>query len=71
MISLSKYIPGPDFPTGAFIYGREEIHNAYRTGRGILQMRAKAAIDRVGRGNARTRRGCRYRNSVSAQQSAA
>ncbi|MDQ6788918.1 MAG: DNA gyrase subunit A [Acidobacteriota bacterium] len=48
---LIQIIPGPDFPTGAFIYGREEIHNAYRTGRGILQMRAKAAIDRVGRGN--------------------
>ncbi len=48
---LIEYIPGPDFPTGAFIYGREEIHNAYRTGRGILQMRAKAAIDRIGRVN--------------------
>jgi DNA gyrase subunit A len=48
---LIEIIPGPDFPTGGFIYGREEIHNAYRTGRGILQMRAKAAIDRVGRGN--------------------
>ncbi|MBA2621388.1 MAG: DNA gyrase subunit A [Acidobacteria bacterium] len=46
---LIEYIPGPDFPTAAFIYGREEIHNAYRTGRGILQMRAKAAIDRIGR----------------------
>jgi DNA gyrase subunit A len=48
---LIEIIPGPDFPTGGFIYGREEIHNAYRTGRGILQMRAKAAIDRIGRGN--------------------
>ncbi len=47
---LIEHIPGPDFPTGAFIYGREEIHNAYRTGRGILQMRAKAGIDRIGRG---------------------
>jgi DNA gyrase subunit A len=48
---LIEHIPGPDFPTGAFIYGREEIHRAYREGRGIIQMRAKAAIDRVGRGN--------------------
>lgn len=48
---LIEIVPGPDFPTGAFIYGREEIHRAYREGRGILQMRAKAAIDRVGRGN--------------------
>ena len=48
---LIEIVPGPDFPTGGFIYGREEVHNAYRTGRGILQMRAKAAIDRIGRGN--------------------
>jgi DNA gyrase subunit A len=47
---LIKLIPGPDFPTGGFIYGREEIHKAYREGRGILQVRAKAGIDRVGRG---------------------
>ena len=47
---LIKIVPGPDFPTGGFIYGREEIHRAYRTGRGIVQMRAKAGIDRIGRG---------------------
>ena len=47
---LMEHIPGPDFPTGAFIYGREEIHRAYHEGRGIIQMRAKAAIDRIGRG---------------------
>src|SRR5687768_3295091 len=46
---LIKIIPGPDFPTAGFIYGREEIHRAYREGRGIIQMRAKAAIDRIGR----------------------
>ncbi|MBK7708336.1 MAG: DNA gyrase subunit A [Acidobacteria bacterium] len=48
---LIKIVPGPDFPTGGFIYGREEIHRAYREGRGIIQMRARAAIDRVGRGD--------------------
>lgn len=48
---LIKIIPGPDFPTAAFIYGREEIHRAYREGRGIVQMRARAAIDRIGRGD--------------------
>ncbi|MCU1289889.1 MAG: gyrA [Acidobacteria bacterium] len=48
---LIKIVPGPDFPTGGFIYGREEIHRAYREGRGILQMRARAAIDRIGRGD--------------------
>lgn len=48
---LIKYIPGPDFPTGGFIYGREEIYKAYREGRGVIQLRARAAIDRIGRGN--------------------
>jgi DNA gyrase subunit A len=47
---LMKIIPGPDFPTGGFIYGREGILSAYRTGRGIIQMRARAAVDRIGRG---------------------
>ena len=46
---LIKLVPGPDFPTGAFIYGREEIHRAYREGRGIIQMRARAGVDRIGR----------------------
>ena len=45
---LIEHIPGPDFPTAAFIYGREEIHRAYREGRGIIQLRARAAIDRIG-----------------------
>src|SRR5437870_9634066 len=48
---LLKIVQGPDFPTGGFICGREEIKNSYRTGRGILQMRAKASIDRIGRGS--------------------
>ncbi len=45
---LMKIVPGPDFPTGAFIYGREGIKQAYETGRGMIVMRAKAAIDRIG-----------------------
>src|SRR2546422_8274429 len=48
---LLKIVKAPDFPTGGFICGREEIRNSYRTGRGILQMRAKASIDRIGRGS--------------------
>jgi DNA gyrase subunit A len=48
---LIKMVPGPDFPTAGFIYGREEIHRAYREGRGVIQVRAKAAIDRIGRGD--------------------
>ena len=47
---LMKFIPGPDFPTGAFIYGREGIKQAYETGRGVMQLRARAAIDKIGRG---------------------
>lgn len=38
---LMEYIPGPDFPTGAFINGREGIVDAYRTGRGRIYMRAR------------------------------
>ncbi|MCP9494001.1 MAG: DNA gyrase subunit A [Pyrinomonadaceae bacterium MAG19_C2-C3] len=48
---LIKIIPGPDFPTAGFIYGREGITQAYLTGRGIIQMRARAGIDRIGRGS--------------------
>lgn len=47
---LMKFIPGPDFPTGGFIYGREGIRQAYETGRGVMQVRARAAIDKIGRG---------------------
>ncbi|WP_129125074.1 DNA gyrase subunit A [Geomonas oryzae] len=42
---LVELIPGPDFPTGGFIYGREGIMKAYSTGRGIIQMRAKVQIE--------------------------
>ena len=42
---LLAHIPGPDFPTGGFIYGREGIIQAYRTGRGIIQMRARAMVE--------------------------
>ncbi len=39
-------VPGPDFPTGGYIYGRSGIKSAYATGRGQFTMRAKAAIER-------------------------
>ncbi|MFT8872784.1 MAG: DNA gyrase subunit A [Sporolactobacillus sp.] len=41
---LMQYIPGPDFPTGAQILGREGIRRAYQTGRGSIIVRAKADI---------------------------
>jgi DNA gyrase subunit A len=42
---LRKAIKGPDFPTGAYIYGREGIKEAYETGRGRVIMRARAQIE--------------------------
>jgi DNA gyrase subunit A len=47
---LMQIVKGPDFPTAGFIYGREEIKKSYLTGRGVLQLRARAGIDRIGRG---------------------
>ena len=47
---LTKIVTGPDFPTGGFIYGRSEIKKSYEDGRGIMQLRARAGIDRIGRG---------------------
>ena len=43
---LMTFIPGPDFPTAGFIYGRDGIVSAYRTGRGIIQMRARARVEK-------------------------
>jgi DNA gyrase subunit A len=45
--ALMEKIQGPDFPTGAFIHGRAGIVEAYRTGRGLIQMRARAAIEKA------------------------
>jgi DNA gyrase subunit A len=39
-------VPGPDFPTGAYLYGKSGIKSAYERGRGQFTMRAKAAIER-------------------------
>jgi DNA gyrase subunit A len=44
---LMKKVPGPDFPTGGFIYGKEGIKKAYLTGRGSVIMRARAAIEHL------------------------
>lgn len=48
---LMKLVPGPDFPTGGFINGRKGIKDAYETGRGVIQLRAKAAIEKNPRTN--------------------
>jgi DNA gyrase subunit A len=43
---LIRHIPGPDFPTAGFLLGQEEVREAYRTGRGIVQMRARALVEK-------------------------
>jgi DNA gyrase subunit A len=47
---LLVQMPGPDFPTGAIICGREGIRSAYATGRGLLTVRARAEIETSKRG---------------------
>jgi DNA gyrase subunit A len=42
---LMQHVPGPDFPTAGFIHGRTAIRDAYETGRGVLQVRARAATE--------------------------
>lgn len=42
---LMQYIPAPDFPTGAYIFGLQGVKDAYETGRGRIVMRAKAEIE--------------------------
>jgi DNA gyrase subunit A len=42
---LMQYIPAPDFPTGAYIYGLQGVKDAYETGRGRIILRAKAEIE--------------------------
>ncbi|MBU4384387.1 MAG: DNA gyrase subunit A [Proteobacteria bacterium] len=49
---LMKHVPGPDFPTRGFIYGRAGIKEAYETGRGVIYMRARASVET----NARTKK---------------
>ena len=51
---LMKLIPGPDFPTAGFINGREGIISAYKTGRGIIKMRARALIEKNARNDRET-----------------
>ncbi|MGK2859574.1 MAG: DNA gyrase subunit A [Thermoanaerobaculia bacterium] len=48
---LMKVIPGPDFPTAGFIHGVDGILEAYKTGRGIIQMRARAEFEPMEKGD--------------------
>ena len=47
---LMEHLPGPDFPTAGFIYGKEGIRQAYETGKGVIQLRARALIERDRKG---------------------
>ena len=42
---LMQYVPGPDFPTAGFIHGKGAIREAYETGKGVLQVRARATTE--------------------------
>ena len=42
---IMTHVPGPDFPTAGMIYGRNGIHDAYTTGRGVVVMRAKMEVE--------------------------
>ena len=48
---LIEIMPGPDFPTGGFVSGRDDIRSAYTTGRGIVKMRAKVLIEKQKKGD--------------------
>jgi DNA gyrase subunit A len=45
LAELMELLPGPDFPTGGFIYGADGIEEAYRTGRGLIRLRAKVTVE--------------------------
>ncbi len=44
--AMMKYIPAPDFPTGAYIIAGEELEEAYKTGRGKIKLRARTNIEK-------------------------
>ncbi|MGQ9672376.1 MAG: DNA gyrase subunit A [Candidatus Aminicenantales bacterium] len=47
---IMDFIPGPDFPTGGYIFNKPGILEAYRDGRGVIQIRAKSTIERGEKG---------------------
>jgi DNA gyrase subunit A len=51
LAQLMKRLPGPDFPTAGFIHGAQGIRDAYKTGRGTVQVRARAVIEKAARGD--------------------
>ena len=48
---LMRFVPAPDFPTGGILYGLEGVREAYRTGKGNVQIRARAFIEKTKKGD--------------------
>ena len=48
---LMRHIPAPDFPTGGILYGLDGVRDAYRTGRGSVQIRARAFVEKAKKGD--------------------
>ncbi len=63
---LMDLLPGPDFPTGGFIYGLRGIRDAYTTGRGLLRIRARTIVERERAHGPRGHR--RHRGALRRQQ---
>ena len=59
---LMEFLPGPDFPTGAIIQGRDEIKKAYETGKGRVVVRSKTEIEQTQKAAKQQNRG--HRNSL-------
>src|SRR5207247_10871615 len=49
LAKIMEIVPGPDFPTGGFILGKQGIYDAFTTGRGHLKIRAKAFTEPMGK----------------------
>ncbi len=50
---LIRLVPAPDFPTAGFILGSKGIYEAYKTGKGIIKIRARAFVEKVGKSRER------------------
>jgi DNA gyrase subunit A len=50
---LIRLVPGPDFPTAGFIVGKKGIHEAYKAGRGIIKVRGRGFVEKVGKSRER------------------
>ena len=46
-LQLMDHLPGPDFPTGGIIYGKDAIRSAYTTGKGIIHVRARTHFEKI------------------------